>query len=107
MQTVMPIVTCPYCNAPVPIESGERRVSCPRCEEMVTVRDADTIASTTTQTTPTEPPTSSSRLPNRTIAGVVIAVMLGMAALGLSFALRTTGYRRANSTKGTNVARAV
>jgi hypothetical protein len=36
---------------------------------------------------------------NRAIAGLVIAVMLGMAALGLRFALQTVAFRRAQDSK--------
>jgi hypothetical protein len=48
----------------------------------------------------TLPPNSTASRPtNRAVAGLVIAVMLGMAALGLAFALQTVGIRRANDSK--------
>jgi hypothetical protein len=43
--------------------------------------------------------TAAMRPTNRAVAGFVIAVMLGMAALGLAFALQTVGIRRANDSK--------
>jgi hypothetical protein len=64
---------------------------------MVTVGDADSSPS---QPTLALPPGDTSRLSNRAIAGLVVAVMLGMAALGLAFALQTVGIRRANDSKG-------
>src|SRR5437016_847586 len=91
---------CPYCNAPVSVPNPRPindRVACPRCEEMVTVGDADTSPSPAISAPPLA---ESSRLTNRAIAGLVFAVMLGMAALGLAFALQTVGIRRANDMKG-------
>src|SRR5439155_3268432 len=97
----MPItVTCPYCNAPVPVADAVPlggRVSCPRCEETVTVRDAGT---STPDAASVEPPAGPLRASNRAIAGLMVAVMVGMAAFGLSFALRTQAFRRANDVKG-------
>src|SRR5690349_18215164 len=96
----MPItVPCPYCNAPVPVTAGERRVTCPRCEETVTIRDGDTGSSSTAESMPVERP-AAARPANRAVAGIVVALMLGMAALGLAFALRTQPFRRANDSKG-------
>jgi hypothetical protein len=46
------------------------------------------------------PPAEAPRVTNWMIAGLVVAVMLGMAALGLAFALQTVGVRRANDSKG-------
>ena len=93
-------VPCPYCNAPVPVPQpppAGGRVFCQRCEEAVTIGslngEAPTIA-------PAPSPAAPSRLSNRAIAGLVVAVMLGMAALGLAFALQTVGFRRANDLKG-------
>jgi hypothetical protein len=92
--------SCPFCNAPVPVPNPRPtngRVACPRCEEMVTVGDADTnpSAPAAMTTTPNKP-----NLTNRAIAGIVVAVMLGMAGVGLAFALKTVGVRRANDSKG-------
>src|SRR4051812_18592238 len=96
-------VPCPYCNAPVPVPQprpADGRVTCPRCEETVTVGDTGpgtpTAAPHATSTEPTTPP----RPTNRAVAGIVVAVMLGMAALGLAYALRTVDFRRANDSKG-------
>jgi hypothetical protein len=91
---------CPFCNAPVPVPNPrptDGRVPCPRCEELVTVGDADLRAAPTIVV---PPPANTPSLTNRTIAGIVVAVMLGMAGLGLAFALQTVGVRRANDTKG-------
>jgi hypothetical protein len=64
---------------------------------MVTVRqfDADSpiVASSPL-------PVRSSRPSNRAVAGLVVAVMLVMATIALTFALKTVGVRRANDTKG-------
>jgi hypothetical protein len=95
----MPI-SCPYCNTPIPVPQSppaDGRVSCPRCEETVTIGDerSDTSAASLAP-----PPADNPRITNRTIAGLVVAVMLGMAALGLAFALQTVGVRRANDSKG-------
>ncbi|HEX4591514.1 MAG TPA: hypothetical protein VH120_16375, partial [Gemmataceae bacterium] len=90
-------VSCPYCNAPVPVPAASGRVFCPRCEEAVpingTANDASPTVSPSDSATPSRPS-------NRAIAGLVIAVMLGMAALGLAFALQTVGVRRANDKLG-------
>jgi hypothetical protein len=97
----MPLtVSCPYCNAPVPVPyppPANGRVFCQRCEEAVAIAGVNDEASTTA---PVPSPAAASRPSNRAIAGLVIAVMLGMAALGLAFALQTISFRRANDTKG-------
>jgi hypothetical protein len=96
----MPItVPCPYCNAPVPVTQGEQRVICPRCEETVTVGDA-AMSSPNAAIDAAIQTNAGPGKANRAIAGLVVAVMLGMAALGLAFALRTQPFRRANDTKG-------
>jgi hypothetical protein len=99
----MPItVSCPFCNAPVQIAnlpSGSNRVSCPRCEEILPLNLTvfDDVADTTLPPAPVPPARA---LTNRAIARVVVAGMLGMAGLGLVFALKTVGVRRANDSKG-------
>jgi hypothetical protein len=95
----MPL-TCPYCNAPVPVSNplpANGKVNCPRCEETVTVGNASPSEAAIA---PSASSVDSPNLTNRTIAGLVVAVMLGMAALGLAIALQTVGIRRANDAKG-------
>lgn len=93
-------VTCPYCNSPVTVPPGERRFSCPRCEETVTVGDNDISPRVADAPPLANTPAAPPRPTNRAIGGVVVAVMVGMAAVALAFALRTTGLRRANDAKG-------
>src|SRR5580704_13019046 len=99
----MPItVSCPFCNASVPIANlprGDNRVSCPRCDEILPLHVADYDAVTDTSL-PAAPVPHAPGLTNRAIAWMVVAVMLGMAGLGLAFALQTVGVRRANDIKG-------
>lgn len=95
--------TCPYCNAQAP--SGvSGKVTCPRCGEVFTLnRSADAVAASFTEspretTIPNraaEPPAKPIRA-NRLVAGVVLAVMVLMAAGGLTYALRTVSVRRAH-----------
>ncbi|HEY1378907.1 MAG TPA: hypothetical protein VGF55_19050 [Gemmataceae bacterium] len=96
-------VPCPYCNAPVPVPQPPPtggRVTCPRCEETVTVGDTGTGPSVSPAAAPPGPAAEPSRPTNRAVAGIVVAVMLGMAAIGLAYALRTVEFRRANDLKG-------
>jgi hypothetical protein len=97
------IVSCPFCNSPVPIANlpaGESRMYCPRCEETIPidVTRIEALSNTAIPATPTPP--AARVLTNRAVAGLVVAVMLGMAGLGLTFALKTIGVRRANDSKG-------
>jgi hypothetical protein len=64
---------------------------------MVTVRESD---SDSPMSAPAAAPVASVRPTNWAIAGLVTALMLGMAALGLAFALKTVGFRRANDQLG-------
>jgi hypothetical protein len=108
-------LTCPYCNAEVPVQPGMKagqKVSCPRCGEVFNLLDTPTIQPPPriTKTAPsaarpaaspaapvpdlrTRPPLS-----NRLVGGLVLVVMVCMATLGLVFALATQGTRRAHDT---------
>jgi len=99
----MPTITCPYCNAPVPVPVPPPvgSVPCPRCGEDVRVRssaaggDDDSAPVVTPQAAfPENAPPLDSRPSNWSVARVVLGVMLFMAALGLVYALQTTAWRR-------------
>jgi len=88
--------TCPYCNALVDAGPGQR-VVCPRCGEAFTARgDAITEGPPLPRPAPGFPPKPVRR--NRLVGGVVLAVMVLMAAVGLTFALVTQPWRRAHDT---------
>jgi hypothetical protein len=98
--------TCPYCNALVDTSAGPgQRVVCPRCGEAFTLR-ADAIRTTPAPApsgvqaeappAPAAPPRPPGR--NRMVGGIVLSVMLLMAAVGLTFALVTQSLRRAHDT---------
>src|SRR5207237_10097202 len=95
-------VPCPYCNAPVPVPDSAAggRVTCPRGEETVAVGQPGSGPSAPSQSAPSGPAAGPPRPTNRAVAAIVVAVMLGMATLGLAFALRTVEFRRANDVKG-------
>ena len=98
-------VPCPFCNAPVPVADdaeGSVHLVCPRCEEAHTAQVAK-IHADASHVAPVHAlvERASDRRPaNRVVAGLVVAVMLGMAAIGLAFALHTVKIRRANDSKG-------
>lgn len=94
-------LSCPYCNAyvtpPAHAVPGQR-IPCPRCGEMFAYRPADDAV-------PLLPPSELGPIPtlpvptprwsNRAVALTLLAVMGGMAVLGLTFAQMTTALRRA------------
>jgi hypothetical protein len=112
--TVEPL-TCPYCNAEVPVQPGMKagqKISCPRCGEVFELLHTPAIQApppiTGTPPSPA-PPAASLTAPvpdlrtrptrsNRLVGGLVLGVMLCMATLGLVYALATQGYRRAHDT---------
>jgi hypothetical protein len=99
---------CPYCNARVgrtePLGVGTR-LSCPRCGESFAYRPpeegangrAEPAAGPLAPDAVTPPPTH--RVSNRRLALRVLGVMGLMAVLGLTWALATVGFRRANDHK--------
>ncbi len=111
-------IHCPCCNASFPAPPGVQvgvRLCCERCGESFVVRQLrqtsaapsaafvrpDGISPTpSSPTTLTQEARASLSAPrrwsNRAIAGVVLLVMGGMAATGLTFALLTVDQRRAN-----------
>jgi hypothetical protein len=95
-------LTCPYCNAPVPVPaSGGQagRLHCPRCGEPFPQR----IRAEPTQANgyvplPLEPPSPVPRSTttgwsNRAVVRVLLGLMALMALIGLSFALWTKDFR--------------
>src|SRR5262245_14532751 len=101
-------LACPYCNAYVTIPAGTlagQRVPCPRCGEAFSYRlredGASALAPPTSAAITTMPlgsttvPTTQRRWSNRAVAGVVVGVMVTMAAVGLWWALGTVNDRRA------------
>jgi hypothetical protein len=97
------VPTCPYCNAEVAAPPGlpaGQRVSCPRCGEgfaLTRPTEAITLApSATAAVPPARPDEAAQQAANRLVARVVLGVMLLMAVTGLTYALWTTGFRRAN-----------
>jgi hypothetical protein len=94
--------TCPFCNALVDVSAAGGRIVCPRCGEAFTPR-SDAIRTDV-------PPEASAAAPatvfppkpvrrNRVVGGIVVAVMLLAAAVGLIFALRSQEQRRAHDTR--------
>jgi hypothetical protein len=108
-------LACPYCNASVTVAPGTaagRRVSCPRCGDAFTLLQSvpgETEAGI--RQTPELPPVDLGRVvlpPRRSNARVlvlILAVMAGMAAVALGFALKTQPDRRANDAGITRKAR--
>jgi hypothetical protein len=102
-------LTCPYCNAAVPLRPGTavgERVVCPRCGDTFTVRPgsaAITEAHAVTGVTAAPPVLqratdvqAPARRSNRLVAFLVLGVMVVMATAGLTFALLTQKDRRAH-----------
>jgi hypothetical protein len=100
---------CPYCNTrvaqSVPMHAGER-VNCPRCGESFAYRPPEEGVNGQGEGTAGLPahfaaakPASPPRASNRKTALCVLGIMGLMAALGLTWALATVGFRRANDTK--------
>ena len=99
-----PPISCPYCNAHVPIPAGLKigqRVPCLRCGESFLLRHAieETGRPPVTAAGPIvplqdEPVAAPPRWANRSIALTILAGMAGMAVLALVFALWTTDVRR-------------
>lgn len=94
----MPLtVSCPYCNsrvsAPPELPSNGRMI-CPRCDESISLDGAIEVATST-------PPSNGkpTRLTNRAIAAVILAVMVGVGAFALAFAIKTQPFRRAQDSK--------
>jgi hypothetical protein len=96
--------SCPFCNAAVPVAlplPANRRVTCPRCGELVPVKGEDALAGAavsepTSGAAPAEPPY---RRSNRQIGLGVLGLMMFMAAVGLGYALKTVEFRRSNDVK--------
>ena len=92
----MPSVACPFCNAaldelPVPDEAV--RTPCPRCGETLPLEIARQLAARTGVGLPGPEETKPKR--GRTLIAI-LALMVLMAVVGLSYALWTTSFRRAN-----------
>jgi hypothetical protein len=93
------LLTCPYCNAQLPI-GASGRVACPRCGESVTVAGTSPalLANAAAAEQPAPPPVAPGKpvRANRIVGGIVLGVMLLMATTGLVYALMTVGVRRAH-----------
>jgi len=92
-------LTCPYCNTRIAGPAAGVRPTCPRCGEPLPTAPAATGA--TSSATPatgdrrveqasTSTPTG---LSNRTLAGIILGVMLAMFLIGLGYALWTASVR--------------
>jgi hypothetical protein len=107
-------LACPYCNALISAVAGAnlgQRIPCPRCGEAFTLRKPTPARSSDLQ----EAPSAAFSAPvgvelsverrlcmarsNRILATAVLGVMGVVAAIGLAFALYTTGDRRAHDTR--------
>ncbi len=111
-------LTCPYCNASIRVRPGTtagQRIVCPRCGDSFQLRPLDTITESPRPQMPAETgitadaPAAGSSIPvaqaelrsRRSIwlvGGAVVAVMLFMAGVGLTFMLMTQDQRRAYDT---------
>jgi hypothetical protein len=106
-------LTCLFCNAEVPLAPGlpkGHKVTCPRCGETFPLRqpsaDVQPAPGVVTAPAATLPalaapavaarPLRSVVGANRRVAALVVGVMLLMAATGLTYALMTQDFRRAN-----------
>jgi predicted Zn finger-like uncharacterized protein len=95
-------LSCPYCNAQFTLpaaEAGATRVRCPRCGD--TFPHRPTGAGLAAVNGPPAPavagpgqPAVPARPPAWPVARVVVAIMAGMAVVGLIFALATQSFRR-------------
>lgn len=98
------VLCCPYCNSRFADSQGPGpRVRCPRCGDSfprqaagTEVNDEATAPSPGAGPVPAVEALSS----NRKVARLVLAVMAGMAVLGLAFALWSQPFRRANDRRG-------
>lgn len=107
----MPVdpVSCPYCNAQVPVPAGTtagQRIPCPRCGELFAYRGPDAgppAAPVATAEAPSlakdAPPLAGTGWSNRAIAGMILMVMATMAVLAMTFAQLTVEVRRAHDTE--------
>ena len=106
-------LTCPYCNAAIGVQAGlsaGQRIVCPRCGDSFPLRPRDAFTSEPVPARPMEtaitdrpqvsgaPPLVQARRSDRLVAGLVVAVMLLMAGVGLGFMLWTQPERRAHDT---------
>ena len=105
-------LTCPYCNAQVPLPDGAQdgqRIQCRRCGETFPLRGVTgaiklppgiaTAPMPGVSAALVQPSLTNPRRPaNRLLGGAVLGVMILMAAGGLTFALMTQAQRRANDT---------
>ncbi len=89
--------TCPYCNSLIPPSSAEGKRCCPRCGEPLPARLLSGFQSQTSpglrendQPAGQAPPTRS----HRSVAGIFLVLMAGMALLGLALALATLKTRK-------------
>jgi hypothetical protein len=91
-------LTCPYCNAIVPlhgpIQAGQM-LTCSRCEERFSALHSAQAAPPSSSASSAPVPIRN-RLSNRSVALLVVLVMGVMAAIGTTFALMTQKQRRAN-----------
>src|SRR6266511_3402703 len=98
MRRLMNELTCPYCNAVVPLTgsvTAGQTLTCPRCEERFKALGDVKIAPSIPLLSPA-PLAPARRLSNRALALTVVGVMLLMAAGTTIFALLTEKERREN-----------
>jgi hypothetical protein len=100
------VLSCPYCNSPTAVPAGAhlgQRIPCPRCGESFPYRAPADEAAVTAAPPQPAPPTAPlpkpeipqvRRFSNKAVALTVLAVMGGMALLGLTYALSTEALRR-------------
>jgi hypothetical protein len=98
------LLSCPYCNARFSRPAGESegpRVRCPRCGDSFPYQSGGEVAADNGQPAPLSPnpPAATARWSNRQVAYVILGIMLGMALIGLGYALYTQPFRRANDTR--------
>lgn len=100
--------TCPYCNTPLPAAPvAGQRLSCPRCGETVPYRASESVQSAPSSDSAvpslapavTLAPPSAPAWSNRRLAFTVLGTMIGMALVGLTFALLTIKSRRDHDPK--------